>query len=335
VVSIYHILKPVKILFKRFTRGNGAQTKIFGPYVRYPKPVLYYGRRGEWDEGCAVAPRISKEGNTYYDFYMGYTRNFKSWGIGIATSRNLINWTKYKGNPVFRPSKSGWDCRAVDAAFVAKFGGKYYMFYEGRGKLSIFDYSQKIGLAYSKDLKTWTKFEGNPILDFGDSFDSRGLFAPHVYSIRGKYWLFYSGMGDDCKIRPGIAFSDDLINWKRYAKNPILDVGEGWDSHSVMLHGIINIENMYYSFYEGFDKYGLLRIGLAYSKDLKTWSKYENNPIIDVGGMGSWDESKACSPTPVLVGNSIYLLYGAHPLGDVGGTTCLCWLANCPFKGIL
>ena len=53
---------------------------------------------------------------------------------GLATSVDLVHWTKYSGNPVFsRGEKGDWDEGAIWFTTVEKINGTYYMWYEGYG----------------------------------------------------------------------------------------------------------------------------------------------------------------------------------------------------------
>ncbi len=56
--------------------------------------------------------------------------------------------------------------------------------------------------------------------------------------------------------------------------------------------------------------------GVATSRDLKTWRRYEGNPIISNGGAGSWDERFASDPCVLLDGGRwIFYYYGFDKKG--------------------
>jgi len=70
-------------------------------------PVLNPGASGQWDDNAAYVTTINKMGNTYYMLYQGVDESVSvggisegHWRIGLATSNDTINWTKYAGNPV-------------------------------------------------------------------------------------------------------------------------------------------------------------------------------------------------------------------------------------------
>ena len=66
-----------------------------------------------------------------------------------------------------------------------------------------------------------------------------------------------------------------------------------WDDYMLVLMGVIYKDNEYKMWYTGGDetdgdeKY--FRIGYATSPDGITCSKYENNPVVDIGEVGAWD----------------------------------------------
>jgi len=66
---------------------------------------------------------------------------------------------------------------------LLKIDGRYWLCYTGIGA----DGKARIGLATSEDLSSWSKHEGNPIPDFGQSgsFDSEGVAFPSV--LRGAH----------------------------------------------------------------------------------------------------------------------------------------------------
>jgi beta-xylosidase len=53
-------------------------------------------------------------------------------GIGIALSRDLVNWEKFPGNPVFLPGKPGsWDSEAIWCPWIVRRNHEYWMYYCG------------------------------------------------------------------------------------------------------------------------------------------------------------------------------------------------------------
>ena len=83
--------------------------------------------------------------------------------FGHAISADLYHWEQLP--PVMGVDTTGWDSLHVWAPSVVERDGLYWMFYTGVGRLpGISDQAQRIGLAVSADLMTWTRV-GGPIFD--------------------------------------------------------------------------------------------------------------------------------------------------------------------------
>ena len=98
-------------------------------------PVLPVGEAGSWDSHTVETPRIFQENGLYYMLYCGSDRyDDYPWHAGLATSHDLIQWKKYKNNPIFSRGEEGaWDEGAIWFTTVEKIDGIYYMWYEGYG----------------------------------------------------------------------------------------------------------------------------------------------------------------------------------------------------------
>ncbi|MCX6132738.1 MAG: hypothetical protein NTU47_02895 [Ignavibacteriales bacterium] len=97
--------------------------------------VLPVGSEGTWDSFTVETPRIFSEGRLYYMVYCGSDKNKDyPFHAGLATSADLIRWTKYSSNPIFsRGEERQWDEGAIWFTTVEKINGRYYMWYEGYG----------------------------------------------------------------------------------------------------------------------------------------------------------------------------------------------------------
>lgn len=97
--------------------------------------TLPVGLEGEWDSFTVETPRIFREGDLYHMVYCGSDQHKDyPFHAGLATSRDLVNWTKYQGNPIFSRGEAGsWDEGAIWFTTVEKINGRYYMWYEGYG----------------------------------------------------------------------------------------------------------------------------------------------------------------------------------------------------------
>lgn len=129
-------------------------------FTRRPTPVFYPDndsqQDNEWPGGCED-PRITEaEDGTYVMTYTQWNR--KVFRIGIATSRDLVHWTKhgqifekaFGGKYNKRYKSAGIVCRVKEGRLIAaKIAGKYWLYW-GEGS---------IHLATSTDLVNWEPVE--------------------------------------------------------------------------------------------------------------------------------------------------------------------------------
>jgi beta-1,2-mannosidase len=178
-------------------------------FTKMPTPVFYPDNDSmkiyEW-EGGAEDPRVVEmEDSTYLLTYTAFDGKLAR--LCIATSRNLLHWTKqglaFTGKYRDSWSKSGAVVAKLkeDRIVAQKINGKYWMYF---GDTDLF-------LAYSEDLLHWTPVEENgqlkPVLKPRPGyFDSRlvesGPFA--LMDDRGIL-LIYNSMNLDDGGDPAIA----------------------------------------------------------------------------------------------------------------------------------
>jgi predicted GH43/DUF377 family glycosyl hydrolase len=190
-------------------RENGLETpgrliKVDGRYVcawhAYPNPG--------YEEGAAV--------------------------IGLAWSDDLIHWER--GAPILRPEDGAWWERGgLYKPWLMKEGDLYYIFYNA--KTADVPWQEQTGLAWSRDLRSWTRHEGNPILRNGPpgSPDHRFASDPVVLRHRGEWAMFYFGLAQDGKARDLLALGKDLRRFTKLGE-VLIDVGSPGSVDSVYAH---------------------------------------------------------------------------------------------------
>lgn len=245
-----------------------------------------------WDRHIRERGWILKEDNEYHMWYTGYTKEDSEKHLGYAISADGINWKRYDSNPIYASGwiedvcviKSGdvyymfsegrgdtshmltstdrihWteqgnlDIRQVNGSPIkpGPFGtpavwnenGTWYLFYE-RNDLGIW-------LATSKDLKTWTNIQDEPVISMGpDGNDKFAVAMDQVIKYDGLYYGYYhaSAFADWREWSTNVAMSVDLIHWKKYPGNPILKENKS--------SGIIVNDGKTYRLYTMHDKVNL------------------------------------------------------------------------------
>lgn len=136
--------------------------------------------------------------------------------LGHAISADLRIWTPQE--PVLPVGPPGsWDEAGNWAPDIIEVEGAYYLYYTGSDRRN----NQKIGLATSTDLYTWTKHPANPLVEPGPWSDRT---VGHDVACRdamvyadlegGRYLMYYTATMADGRGCIALAGSQDLVNWQ-------------------------------------------------------------------------------------------------------------------------
>ena len=223
------------------------------------------------------------------------------------------DWMKYQGNPVLVPGSAGtWNDFSLAPGSILFDGTTYHIWYGGHDGTFV-----RIGYATSVDGISWTSYEQNPVLDVGaaGSWEDEWVYKPYVLFDGSTYHMWYTGY-DGTRVRIGYATSTDRTNWTKYENNPVMDTGPEniWEGNVVESPCILFDGNTYHMWYNGQDETSR-RIGYATSPDGISWTKYEGNPVLDIGATGTWDQSMVEAPDVIFDGTKYHMWYS----GVVGG----------------
>ena len=161
----------------------------------------------------------------------------------------------------------------------------------------------------------WVDDPNNPVIGPGDPGDwdggTRNPLA--VVEVDGTYHLFFNGQAEGSpeflEYDIGHATSSDGVEWTMDPANPVLTRGAPgeWDDASLWGAAVIHDGSMFHLWYCG-ARGDIKRGGYATSPDGSAWTKHPNNPVIDVGPPGSFDE-KEVKPGAVIVSDGIYRMW--------------------------
>lgn len=104
-------------------------------------------------------------------------------------------------------------------------------------------------------------------------------------------------------------------NWERYGTTPVLEVGPSgsWDDDDLLVSMILEVEDTLRMWYSGAeDNNNHYAIGYAWSIDGITWTKWANNPVLELGIDGSWDASSVNFPRVLYQDGEYIMYYGAN-----------------------
>lgn len=206
-----------------------------------------------------------------------------------------------------------FDEQAVDVPFVFRHNHQFYMLYtgfDGKGYQSALAVSDDLlhwkhkGIILKRNMESnrWDRIGGAAtwIIKENDSFDA----VPRLRKIDGKYWLVYhSYPGTGYESGPaeiGLAWCEDeeLLEW-HFSDEPCYSWKDGaeWESGGLYKACIIEHDGTWYMFYNAKNKEQrwIEQTGVAFSKDLKNWERYEKNPVLCVN-KESWDERFVSDP---------------------------------------
>jgi len=171
-------------------------------WEKYPEPVLY----GTTDWEYRIAPSsVIKIDSIYYLYYFGNgTGNTK---IGVATSFNGINWTRFTGNPILEATQT-WEGYGIYEPSVILDEGIYKMIYVNQS-------SNAFGMATSTDGINWTKNNANPFFtkdQTANNWADEEIAYPFFTKIENEYRIYYSGIGTPGSIIYSLGFMRKFVN---------------------------------------------------------------------------------------------------------------------------
>ena len=289
--------------------------------------------RGETDQ-VVDCPSIFRQNDRWYMVYVGNTKKIGYETI-LARSTNLLQWEKLGKIMSFRPD--GWNRWQDDGGIalcdptwggtseLQSFDGKYWMSYIG-GALQGYETDPlAIGIAWSKtpvEVKEWTHIAENPVLgpDQPDAryFEKLTLYKSQIIRDKDKtlghpFVMYYNAKTKSGYERIGLALSDDMIHWKRYGNEPVIDNGKGISGDPQ----IVRMGDLWVMFYfrtgsGAFDT-------LACSTDLVHWTKWTGPHLIQPSE--PWDKQFAHKPWVIKHDGVVYHFYCA--VGDQGRVIAL------------
>jgi hypothetical protein len=235
-------------------------------------------------------------GSDFNMWYMGENVTGGNWvAIGYATSPDGINWVKH-ASPVLQLGPRGaWDSYYIYTRSVIWNGTEYLMYYTGLGPGT----PTSLGVAFSKDMVHWQKYQDNPILTPGPgAYDNASVKLASVIYDPPLYKMWYVGRytgGYPYSI--GYATSTDGVHWIKYLGNPVITKATIPPStvSGPTLPSVIKVGSLYTAALE-YD-YGVV---LATSSDGVSWSS---------NGVPIFNASEGDSPSLTAHGNSLYVWY--------------------------
>jgi predicted GH43/DUF377 family glycosyl hydrolase len=249
-------------------------------------------------------PSVFRKGETWFMTYIVYDgRGYETW---LAKSKDLLDW-ETMGKIMSFSDSADWDYNQK-AGYVAlqddAWGGSYALgMHDNKYWLSYFGGSHRgyeagllsIGMAYtSKDptvVHEWHRLE-RPVLMSTDSdvrwWENSTMYKSTVIRDKEKHTghpfvMYYNARGDSLNPgrgaeRIGMAVSDDMIHWKRFNNDPVINHHKGI-SGDAYLQKMNDVWVMFYfgAFWKdapaAFNRF-------ACSYDLMHWTDWQGEDLI-------------------------------------------------------
>ncbi|TBL81392.1 glycoside hydrolase [Paenibacillus thalictri] len=220
----------------------------------------------QWERAGELTPKISCEANglcapgaivldgKIHLFYQTYG-NFPKDAICHAVSDNGIDFTRNETNPVFAPTGSWNNGRAIDADVIVH-DGKLFLYYATRDPLGQVQMQGVATAPLDSDFgrEAWSEACGDTILKPELPWEGQCIEAAALCKRDGKLIMFYGGAYNNCPQQIGCAVSDDGIRWERLFDEPFLPNGaEGSWNSSESGHPFLftDDDSRTYLFYQG------------------------------------------------------------------------------------
>jgi predicted GH43/DUF377 family glycosyl hydrolase len=143
--------------------------------------------------------------------------------MGLAWSDDFRHWER--GDVILEPDPGAeWEAGGLYKPYLIKVGDTFFLYYNAKDKGA--RWHEQSGVATSKDLKTWTRCRGNPILRNGpaDSRDARFASNPWVVRAGSQWAMYYFGLpnaGHACDL---LALGSDPFHFEKVPE-VIVEVG--------------------------------------------------------------------------------------------------------------
>lgn len=332
-----HILSVAALILTLFAcaETSVAQKKVSESVMQKIfqeiKTPYKYGLVMVSGEGKMVdSPSVFRMKNRWYMMYIVFDgKGYETW---LAQSNDLLNW-KTLGK-IMSFTENTWDA-SQKAGYIAlqdfewggsykvqKYNRKFWMSYLGGATSGYEAGVLGIGMAFSKKLtkvEEWQRLE-KPVISVSDGdvrwYDNISIYKSSVIWDKVKntgypFVMFYNAKGSDksngkaVAERIAMAVSDDLVNWKRFSNEPVIDHGTGISGDAF----ITRIGDVWVMFYFGafwkpgaFDRF-------ACSYDLVNWTVWTGMNLTEPSE--PFDNQYAHKPFVIKHNGVVYHFYCA------------------------
>ncbi len=225
--------------------------------------------------------------------------NGKGYNSFVADSEDLVHWTNLRLAMGFGPEGQFDHGGRVLGAFLyesydlkaprvlKKRQEKYWSLYGAYPRQGGYELRPGYeGVASSADGLTWERASDQYILSVHEpevgAWEKDCIYQPWLVEHDGRFYNFYNA-ADGGHEQTGLAFSENLLDWKRHPANPVIPTTkDGYDERFASDPKVFRDGDHWTMIYFGVGRGGA-HIMIAFSRDLIHWTKHPE-PLYKAGG---------------------------------------------------
>ena len=263
-------------------------------------PRMMYGDSERTGRPFSKDPYVIKLDGRYLIYYTIPSKKgdpTTGTSVGIAESRDLVNW--HKVGEITAASLRDSENKGLAAPGFLVRDGVIHIFYQNYSKAgapcAIWHATSTDGINFERDAS-------NPIFrPTGEWNNGRAIDAEVVF-FKGKYFLYYATRDPKGKVQmQGVATADADTDfsrgeWSMASDAPILKPELPWEKLCIEAASIIRRGNRLVMFYAGAYNNSPQQIGVAISRDGMHWKRMFDEPFLANGKKGEWNERESGHP---------------------------------------
>lgn len=245
-------------------------------------------------------PHVVKFKGSYLMYYSipakqtGSGDGMQGWGIGIAESKNLIDW-KRVGEIT---PKADYEAKGLCAPGALVRNDTIHLFYQTYGNGP----KDAICHAWSADGIRFVRNETNPVFSPAGDWNCGRAIDAEVFFFNNEYYLYFATRTPDYQVQiQGVAKAPGSTrfnkeDWVQACNKAILEPKYPWEGKCVEGASIVEKDGILFMFYAGAYNNNPQQVGVAQSTDGINWERLSNKPFLPNGDKGSWNYCESGHP---------------------------------------
>ena len=241
----------------------------------------------------AKDPAVVRFHDRYY-LYFSQRYNDYRFGIGIAVSDDLDNWTVCGEVPLEMP----YEQHGIAAPGTIVLDGCVHLFYQSYGN----GQRDAICHAFSADGLHFAKNPENPVYAPKATWCIGRAIDADLCVFHGRLHLYFATRDHDMRVQKlGGAWAD--LNsgfgrdaWTALADQSLLTPELKWEGECIEAPATVVVDGKIYLFYGGSYNCKPQQIGCAVSEDGVFFRRVSSEPILPCGPAGAWNSSESGHP---------------------------------------